>query len=589
MEHTGAVLKKDVRRHVNQQVVHQQVINGQTGSHVRPQHIEDQEVQSELKNLNRLREILNSAMLRTNKYEKARRVVARILAAHKKSIPVGGEDVKRALQVEPTVDLLNKARDLMFMVSAWEVTPLVPKLENLGPVYEKGVWTCKGRLGKVLKSLLGKENLPILHSKGRLAELLMIQAHYKNHEGVAGTLAASRAQVWVLKGRYLARKVVKNCVYCRAKHAKLQTQQMGALPVERLDMGSRPFQSICLDLLGPTLVRAMTNRRATMKVWPILFVCQSTGAVHCEVMHDYGTRAFLLQWERYTAIRGVPGVAVSDCGSLLKSVKNTVAYPEAQDPKHWNWDEVETAGARVGTSWKFVPPGAQFRNGLAERRVAALKSTLNHLLANTIVSEKPTLHYAELQTVLSRAANIVNDRPIGVRSLTEDELVPLTVNQLLLGRTSTVEPAQVEVDPEGYVAADQYLNELMSTWWKMWKQRALPHLLPYYRWEQARRHRNLRPGDVCMMLYESKVMGNYRLCRVTAAEPSEDGCTRTVTVGYLPRKSLKQTVYRPVPLETKDVAIQRLVLLVPMEEQQSNEQTPAIYANHYLELSLNEQ
>ena len=244
-----------------------------------------------------------------------------------------------------------------------------------------------------------------------------------------------------------------------------------------------------------------------MKVWPIIFVCQSTGAVHSEVMHDYGTQAFLLQWEKFTAVRGVPGVAVSDCGSQLKSVKNTVAYPEAQDPKHRNWDEVETAGARGGTSWRFVPPGAQFRNGLAERRVAVLKSTLNHLLANTIITEKPTLHYAELQSLLSRAANIVNDRPIGVRSLTEDELLPLTVNQLLLGRTATVEPAQVEVEPEGYVAADQYLRELMSVWWKMWKQRALPHLLPYYKWEQAKRHRNLQPGDVCMLLYESKVMG----------------------------------------------------------------------------------
>ena len=84
-------------------------------------------------------------------------------------------------------------------------------------------------------------------------------------------------------------------------------------------------------------------------------------------------------------------------------------------------------------------------------------------------------------------------------------------------------------------------------------------------------------------------MGNYRLCRVTAAEPSEDECVRTVTVGYLPRKSLKQTVYRPVPLETKEVAIQRLVLLVPVEEQQLDEQAPATYANHYLELSLDKQ
>ena len=492
----GAELNNYVSRHVPDlgMAQHEEDCLTEKCEDAQPLHLKRRPAQGQLtslrrnrdfqpENVLRLREILNSVMLYTNKYEKARRIVARILAAHKKSTPVGGEKMKEALQAEPTVNLLNKARDLMFMVSSWEVTPLVPKLENLGPVYNKGVWTCKGRLGKVIKSLLGKENLPILHSKGRLAELLMIQAHSRNHEGVAGTLAASRAHVWILKGRYLARKIVQACVYCRAKHSKLQTQQMGALPAERLSMGSRPFQSVCLDLLGPTLVRAMTNKRATMKVWPIIFVCQSTGAVHAEVMHDYGTQAFLLQWSRFTAVRGVPGVVVSDCGSQLKTVKNTVAYPEAQDPKNWNWGEVEAEGARVGTSWEFVPPGAQFRNGLAERRVAALKSTLNHLMANTIIAEKPTLQYAELQVLLSRAANVVNDRPIGVRSLTEDELVPLTVNQLLLGRTAAVEPPQIEVNPEGYVAADQYIKELMTVWWKLWRQRALPHLLPYYKWE----------------------------------------------------------------------------------------------------------
>ena len=277
-----------------------------------------------------------------------------------------------------------------------------------------------------------------------------------------------------------------------------------------------------------------------MKVWPIIFVCQSTGAVHAEVMHDYGTKAFLLQWSKFVAIRGVPGVAVSDCGSQLKSAKNTVAFPDAQAPKNWNWGDVETAGARSGTSWRFVPPGAQFRNRLAERRVAVLKNTLDHLLANTIITEKPTLNYAELQALLSRAANIVNDRPIGVKSLTEDKLVPLTVNQLLLGRTATVEPMQIEVDPEGHIPADQYLRELMSTWWKLWRQRALPHLLPYYKWQESQRHRNIQVGDICLMLYKSKVVGNYRLCRVLEAEPSDDECVRTVTVGYLPRKNAKQ-------------------------------------------------
>ena len=94
------------------------------------------------------------------------------------------------------------------------------------------------------------------------------------------------------------------------------------------------------------------------------------------------------------------------------------------------------------------------------------------------------------------------------------------------------------------------------------------------------------------MLYESKVVGSYRLCRVIKAEPSEDECVRTVTVGYLPRKNVKQTVYHPVPLETKEVAIQRLVLLVPVEEQQNNKQAAEqdhAYTNLCQELSPDEQ
>ena len=39
-----------------------------------------------------------------------------------------------------------------------------------------------------------------------------------------------------------------------------------------------------------------------MKTWPILFVCQATGALHLELMHNYGTEALLLQWALFTSI-----------------------------------------------------------------------------------------------------------------------------------------------------------------------------------------------------------------------------------------------------------------------------------------------
>ena len=72
------------------------------------------------------------------------------------------------------------------------------------------------------------------------------------------------------------------------------------------------------------------------------------------------------------------------------------------------------------------------------------------------------------------------------------------------------------------------------------------------------------------------------------AEPSGEGCVRTVSIGYLPSKSLKQVVYHPFPLETKEVAVQRLVLIVPVEEQvhdkQAAEDEPDAYISHYAEL-----
>ena len=43
----------------------------------------------------------------------------------------------------------------------------------------------------------------------------------------------------------------------------------------------------------------------------------------------------------------------------------------------------------------------------------------------------PTLDYYELDTVLAMFANVVNDRPIALRSRANNNLVPLTVNQLL--------------------------------------------------------------------------------------------------------------------------------------------------------------
>ena len=110
-----------------------------------------------------------------------------------------------------------------------------------------------------------------------------------------------------------------------------------------------------------------------------------------------------------------------------------------------------------------MPAGCQFKIGLAERRVQSIKKTLNHMLATTLVGGKLTLHCAELQTILARAANIINNWPIGVRSLTEEDIVPITVNQLLLGRTLTSTPGALVGVSEDFLAANSFQEEAGTT------------------------------------------------------------------------------------------------------------------------------
>ena len=121
---------------------------------------------------------------------------------------------------------------------------------------------------------------------------------------------------------------------------------MGSFPEERINPHTKPFTSICIDLLGLTMVKAMANKRAHLKVWPILFVCQATGALNIQVAHDYGARAFSLQYDHYVALRDAPLKVVSDQGSRLTSASHQVAWTERESPSNWEWTTIEEQGAR---------------------------------------------------------------------------------------------------------------------------------------------------------------------------------------------------------------------------------------------------
>ena len=80
-------------------------------------------------------------------------------------------------------------------------------------------------------------------------------------------------------------------------------------------------------------------------------------------------------------------------------------------------------------------------------------------MGKSLANSKPAVIYAELCTLLAHAANIVNDQPIGANNLTESNIMTLSVNQLLLGHTSTLIPLSNSEVPEGNLAVKSHLNE----------------------------------------------------------------------------------------------------------------------------------
>ena len=74
------------------------------------------------------------------------------------------------------------------MIAMKETADMVKKLDNrkLCSVFEDGVLWATGRLENGMQHILGKSKLAILSPKSRLAELIMIAAHYEDHRSTPG-------------------------------------------------------------------------------------------------------------------------------------------------------------------------------------------------------------------------------------------------------------------------------------------------------------------------------------------------------------------------------------------------------------------
>ena len=402
----------------------------------------------------------------------------------------------------------------------------------------------------------------------RTAWLVMLWAHGQDHSGVDNTYLTSLQVAWVVGGRRLARGIKRSCVRCRYLGKVLLDQQMSVLP-PHLSVPCPCFTYVAVDLAGPFVCkREGASRRTrrnpgTMKVWAVLFVCLQVKAVKIYLVGGLHTEDFLLAWDSFVADHGQPAVAYSDRGTNLTAAVREGGDTEVPD---YDWDRIAQRG--IGkTEWQFHPSGSQFRNGLVESFVKKFKRSLVHKYSSRL------MFLLELQTSFKIVASVLNSRPIYARwgprgGDDPDFLSPLTPNMLLTGRSNSEVPVRDYEQSDRPLYRLQYVEECLAQWWDQYMSQNFTSLVPRQKWFYERR--NMQVGDVVLIQYMGKCRpATYRLGVVIGVEVEADGLVRTVTVEYSLLSELSEAdrlLYKGITKKRLRVPVQRLVLLLPVEE-----------------------
>ena len=451
-------------------------------------------------------------------------------------------------------------------VELWQDLKKKNNLEAMQIFERDGVARSRGRLDEEdMTKTTGFDSLVVLPQRSRLARLLTLHAHHDDHRAGGVTHRVRRLGYWVIRGNNLAREVVKSCLACRKYRPIPLQQKMSDLPRVLMDVPTRPFSNICLDYTGAVTVKAMTNKRATMKVWPLLMVCVNTGSVHIQLAADYSTQGFLLEFQQFCALRGTPSYVRTDMGSQLTAA---TAKVQDGDMPRFKWKEIARMVITYGTEFSHCATQAQWKNGRAESAVRALKHTMKHL------HHGQTYNYQELSCLLSRAAAIINRRPIGVRHHGggEAELCVITPELLLHGGRLCAGPEHGADLAEEFRTVSSHMTSMEQSflnWWRLWFEQVWESLVPYKKWRVE--HRNVQVDDVVLLSYVSKVSApTYRYGRVKEVHPDKHGVVRNVTVSTKSRRVReKPDKLVSTKQDLQMVPVQRLVMLLPVEEQAS--------------------
>lgn len=485
---------------------------------------------------------------RFSSYPKLLRVTSRIMAAVKaRSLKAIGKDISSCDMIRAEKLWVKEAQ--IKYLGDWQ-----KRFQRLGPAMnEEGIIFVGSRMKAWLRQNWNNDMYMLLPSNHNFTHLYLSHLHKIDHSGVESTIAKLRRKFWVPGVTRVVKSIKHRCVTCKRLDPQSTGQKMGELVKERLTP-SPPFCHTACDIFGPFRIRDTVKRRTFGKAYGIIFNCLSTRSVYVDLIEGYDTQSFLITFRRFVSIRGYPSSMFSDWGPQLVSASNVLKHMFSG----LDWHDICKFGKDQGMDWVFTNSAdSPWQNGISEALIKSVKRSLKIIIGDS------TFTFGELQTVLFEVANILNERPIGLKPGSDVNAgCYLCPNELLLGRASNHSPIGIWAESNTNKRLD-FMNHVVNGFWRKWQRDYFPSLIVEQKWHVEKR--NMRVGDLVLVQDSNVNRGVWKLAQVSDAQPGRDGLVRDVTIRY--KRQMTGAKYEG----TDDVLVKRsahrLVVILPVEDQ----------------------
>ena len=134
--------------------------------------------------------------------------------------------------------------------------------------------------------------VPLVDKYSPLAFSIVNEVHWYDddarHSGTETVMRHVQKIAHIIESRALVQKFRLDCARCRALNKKAIDVAMGPKSCENLTIAPA-FYNCQVDICGPNNAYSNANKRATVKVWFVIFCCCVTGAIDIKVTEDYST------------------------------------------------------------------------------------------------------------------------------------------------------------------------------------------------------------------------------------------------------------------------------------------------------------